>query len=139
MMMQDPSVFVPSTNRRQDQKQGTWVWKYGTESESNADGTSGGNEGEIESRYVMEVGDDVRFKVRMVNFATAAEVVASATAAQKLEPPGRPGKTPTAAVATTTSSTSAAVVTTAEVAPPKAVMQVLGCTNDFGLGLLSWW
>ena len=58
-MMQDPSVFVPSTNRRNDQKQGTWVWKYGTDPENGPEGTSNSGEGEVESRFVMEVGDEV--------------------------------------------------------------------------------
>jgi hypothetical protein len=70
----------------------------------------------------------------MVNFATAAEVVASATAAQKLETPAKAGKPPTI-----TSSSTATPTPVVDVTLPKAVMQVLGCTNDFGLGLLSWW
>lgn len=55
-MMQEPSLFIPS--EKSSQKEGTWVWKYGDDTEASPEESA--KTEEPEHRFVMEKGDEVR-------------------------------------------------------------------------------
>jgi DNA-directed RNA polymerase III subunit RPC8 len=96
-----------------------WTWTY--------------DDGENQTPFVTEVGDEIRFKVRSVSFTSVTQTVKGVTA-------------------TTTSESSAAETGQGHLVRRRsssiglgseqdapAAMQITGSTNDFGLGVTSWW
>eukprot|EP01036_Dinobryon_divergens_P030335 gene30335-39564_t len=122
-MLQEPSHFLPSVSSSSAGGQGgMWVWKYGDEQDEGAEARAvSKGEHNNDQRFVIEKGDEIRFKVRVVSFNAASALAASSS----LSTPAGGSK----GIEPASTPLSAAV----------PVMEVVGCTNDFGLGLISWW
>ena len=76
----------------------------------------------------------IRFKVRAVNFSAVSALVSSSSA-----PAGGKSSSSSSRGSGPGSGSEAASLLPLSSAAAVPVMQVVGCTNDFGLGLVSWW
>lgn len=124
-LLQTPSSFNPST--------GLWTWKYGEDQES---------------EFVMDVGEEVRFRVRTIHFTgltmTAKGVTATTTSESQEVPTiknekklGTKQDENNVPITTVRRRSSSIGLSNDDEVP--AAMEVVGCMNDFGLGLISWW
>lgn len=83
--------------------------------------------------FVTEVGDEIRFKVRFVGFTSVTQTVKGFTATTTSEI----SASETGNVPLVRRRSSSIGLGADESAP--AAMQITGSTNDFGLGVTSWW
>mmetsp|Transcript_24594 Transcript_24594/g.36221 ORF Transcript_24594/g.36221 Transcript_24594/m.36221 type:complete len:158 (+) Transcript_24594:128-601(+) len=118
MHLQAPSEYVP---RRK-----CWIWRFDEDDES----------GGIE--FPMQAGDKIRFRVRTIDFTslttTAKGITATTTSEMKSNTNDDIDDTPLPGVRRR--STSIDLGKDAEV--PSA-MRIMGCVNEDGLGVTSWW
>jgi RNA polymerase III subunit Rpc25 len=152
-LLQTPSEFREETS--------TWVWKYNAGGSEEEGGENG--EGEAGGEFAMNVGEQIRFRVRTINFTrltmsykgvqatTTSEIHNGIVSGTSSGPPGAPGAAAVnvnvgigmgsglaiPAVRRQRSSSSIGLGGDESVLP--AVMQVVGCANEDGLGLVSWW
>lgn len=159
-----------------DENSGIWTWKYTPE------------EGEDALDFVMEIGEEIRFKVRTINFTgltnsvkgvmatttsethdiqihgSANDVFSTAQSADAAKQSSGEGKSSstdqlggTSAAEESKNGGDKANDASGGLAPPPmlrrrsssiglspddelpSAMQVIGCINDFGLGLVTWW
>lgn len=134
-LLQQPAVF--------DAAKGQWVWNYDAEGDGDA--------------FVMQKGEEVRFKVRTINFTTVTNTVKEKRTSVISESRDvRRSNTSTNASATTAQS-SAQEMDISEVGTrrrsassvgltgqdgreePPVSMQLVASANEDGLGLVSWW
>ena len=122
-LLQSPSTFNAAT--------GLWTWKYGEDQDS---------------EFVMDVGEEVRFRVRTIHFTgltMTAKGVTATTTSESQEMPTiktekKNGKQGDEVPQATVRRRSSSIGLSSEDEVP-AAMQVIGCMNDFGLGLIGWW
>ncbi|CAE7600373.1 POLR3H, partial [Symbiodinium microadriaticum] len=139
-LLQAPSEFNAAARQ--------WVWKFGAE--EGVDGEEGVTE------FVMQQGDEIRFRVRTIHFTrvtstakgmvatTTSETSHSASGSTHSGPAGSSGDSEVtggqhdmpAPQVHRRRSTSFDI--DKEQNAPSA-MQVVGCINEDGLGLTSWW
>lgn len=112
--LQHPSVYDPTKNQ--------WTWTY--------------DDGENQTPFVTEVGDEVRFKVRAVSFTSLTQTTKGTTATTTQESATADAAKLDGAPLVRRRSSSVDLNNDQE---PPAAMQVTGSTNDFGLGVISWW
>lgn len=119
--LQQPSVYDATKN--------TWTWTY--------------DDGENQTPFVTELGDEVRFKVRAVSFTSLKQTTKGITATTTSESSELPRNTEVVKVEGSSTvplvrrRSSSVDLTNEQEAP--AAMQITGSTNDFGLGVTSWW
>lgn len=118
--LQNPSTYDPVKNQ--------WTWVY--------------DDGENQTPFVTEVGDQVRFKVRSVSFTSlthSAKGIMATTTSESSELPrnteivGQDG----ASLPLVRRRSSSTDISNEKDVP--SAMQIAGSTNDFGLGVTSWW
>jgi RNA polymerase III subunit Rpc25 len=146
-LLQTPSEFREATS--------TWVWKYNAGSEEGAEDGNGG--GDVGGEFAMNIGEQIRFRVRTINFTrlttsykgvqatTTSEIhngIVSGTSSAPGAAAGNVGigmgsGLAIPAVRRQRSSSSIGIGSDESVLP--AVMQVVGCANEDGLGIVSWW
>ena len=138
-------MLKPSTY---DQESGLWVWtpKYGGDEEGGEEG--GGEEEEEQERYEMEIGAEIRFKVKGINFTqitnTAKGVQATTTSTTSRLMPGFKSATKSdkgagedAADNRPVRKRSSSVDLSDSMIP--ASMHITASICEDGLGLVSWW
>ena len=113
MTLQAPSEF--------NAKQKFWQWNF----ENSEDGN-----------LVMRVGDEVRYRVRTVNFTQVTTTAKGRVATTNTE--AAPVVDPNSIPVEPTRRRSTSVDLTQEEESPSA-MQIVGCCNEDGLGLTGWW
>ena len=133
-----------------DAELGLWVWTpdYGDEG---GDGNGGEEEGG-EQRFEMEIGAEIRFKVKAINFTqvtnTAKGVQATTTSTTSRLPPGASGFSSTPASSspgdddvndTTPVRKRSSSVDLSDSAKIPASMHITASICEDGLGLVSWW
>jgi DNA-directed RNA polymerase III subunit RPC8 len=96
-----------------------WTWTY--------------DDGENQAPFVTEVGDEIRFNVRSVGFTSVSQTAKGFTATTTSEI----SASETGNVPLVRRRSSSIGLGADESAP--AAMQITGSTNDFGLGVTSWW
>eukprot|EP01032_Pedospumella_encystans_P019957 gene19957-22684_t len=116
-LLQAPCVYNPVD--------GLWTWKYG----------------EPENDFLMDIGEEVRFKVRTLTFTQLSSSVKGLTATTTSETGNDAGASASSSAggpgpALRRRSSSMGLSPDDEI---PAVMQIIGAMNDFGLGLISWW
>lgn len=109
--LQHPSEYNPAKHQ--------WTWTY--------------DDGENQTPFVSEVGDEIRFKVRSVSFTSVTQTTKGVTATTTSESSAADASN----AALVRRRSSSVDVASEEEAP--AAMQIAGSTNDFGLGVISWW
>eukprot|EP00596_Hydrurales_sp_CCMP1899_P005851 CAMPEP_0119046812 /NCGR_PEP_ID=MMETSP1177-20130426/49064_1 /TAXON_ID=2985 /ORGANISM="Ochromonas sp, Strain CCMP1899" /LENGTH=224 /DNA_ID=CAMNT_0007020491 /DNA_START=39 /DNA_END=710 /DNA_ORIENTATION=- len=118
-------VFIPSyllqAPSEYKAESSLWVWKYGEESDE---------------EFIMDIGEQVRFRVRTINFTRLTTSFKGVEATTKSEiHSGLIDKNEGESSVRRRSSSSIGLPPD-EVLP--SVMQVIGCVNEEGLGLVSW-
>merc|ERR1712146_493687 len=114
-----------------------WVWYY-ADVEENAEAAS-----DEDQRFLIEEGEEIRFRVMQLNFTTVTDTVkgmmatTTESAREKAPLPPRLDRqnSSTNSLATVARQRSTSVNFTDSEKPLPAVMQVLGTINDPGLGL----
>ncbi len=135
-------IFVPSyllqTPSEFDAREKVWVWTYNSD-----------EAGEPAVRYPMELDEPIRFRVRSVNFSHIKQGSSSSgavgglgsTATGPVGAGGNPGtpKGGDEGVGMVGWRPRSDTLTGGEEAGPTVPMQLVGTTNEDGLGMLSWW
>lgn len=143
-------IFIPAywmlNPSKYEEERGLWVWtpKYDEEEETVAKVKQEGEsiEKEQEDRYEMELGSQIRFKVKSINFTQITKTAkgmqaTTSTTAQQKSSFGTSENTedvPQFSVRRRSSS-----VGLDEGQAPPATMHIVGSICEDGLGLTSWW
>eukprot|EP01041_Mallomonas_annulata_P003228 gene3228-6382_t len=132
-----PLYLLQGSSEYSEQK-GVWLWHYDEESEG---------------KFVYEIGEEVRFRVRTINFTkvtTTAKGTQATTTTETKGPNAQPSllnslhkpaigginDLTTEDPAVRRRSSSIGIQNDEEL---PAVMQIIGSMNEDGLGLTSWW
>lgn len=152
-------VFVPAyfmlRPSHYEKETGLWIWtpNYEDDEEENVDDyakDSSTQQEEEENRFEMELGAEIRFKVKSINFTrvinTAKGVQATTTTTSQLSKPSTAERSLSVGSETSTSnvpdrpvrkrSTSADLSESSQL---PASMHIVASICEDGLGLTSWW
>jgi DNA-directed RNA polymerase III subunit RPC8 len=143
--LQHPSTFNPMTS--------LWVWKY----EAGAAENENENGDPVFNEFPLNIGDEVRFKVRTISFTELTASAKGLTATTTTESRDLPKASDSSIIKPSSSSVggnsvdttvlqgvplirrrSSSMGVSSDEEMPSA-MQIIGSMNDFGLGSLTWW
>ena len=138
-----------------DAELGLWVWTPDYGEEGGEEGESGGDGGE--QRFEMDIGAEIRFKVKAINFTqvtnTAKGVQATTTSTTSRLPPGATGFSSTGGQSSSSNGAAgggddvldqpvrkrSSSVDLSDSAKIPASMHITASICEDGLGLVSWW
>ncbi len=138
-LLQTPSEYRPKLKQ--------WIWKFGEDEQSSTE-------------FQIQQGDQIRFRIRTITFASLTSTVKGTTATVTTEthakaPGSNPEKTIELLGGSNGASNSASVEEDLPIpqpirkrstsfdlgknTEPPAAMQIIGSINEDGLGVPAWW
>jgi len=145
------NIFIPAywmlRPSHYEKKTGLWVWtpNYDDDEEENDDAAK--TDEEAENRFEMEIGAEIRFRVKSINFtrvintAKGVQATTTTTSQQSSQPTmerslsvGSEGSNPERPVRKRSTS-----VDLSETSQIPASMHIVASICEDGLGLISWW